>query len=63
MKILDFLFGIVIVILGLLPFLLKVESIAEKLGILGKPGDLIYQGILIALGIIMILASFAGRKK
>lgn len=48
--------GIIVVFLGLLPFLIRIPKIAEKIGDISaySPGTIIYQVVLIILGILLI---------
>ena len=51
--------GLILIIIGILPFLLKIESVAtafEKYTFLSYliPGELIYQIIITCLGILLI---------
>jgi hypothetical protein len=53
------LIGLILIIIGILPFLLKIENIAtsfEKYTFLSYlvPGELIYQVIIIGLGVLLI---------
>ena len=62
MKIIEFLIGLSVLFMGLLPFLARIESIKDNLGFLGEPGGMIYQGVLIVIGVLTILYAI-GRKK
>jgi len=51
--------GLILIIIGILPFLLKIESIAtsvEKYTFLSYivPGEIVYQIIIIGLGVLLI---------
>ena len=59
MKIKEKLFGIILVGLGALPFLLKIESIgtaftSNKILSYLTPGEIVYQVAIIILGILLI---------
>jgi len=65
MKIKEKIIGIAIILLGVLPFLLKIEKIgtiftANKFISYLSPGGIIYQGIIIILGIVLILSVRTG---
>jgi len=50
--------GIILVLIGALPFLLKIESINNLLGqyTFLLPGEIIYQLIIIILGIFLVIS-------
>lgn len=53
--------GLVLIIVGALPFLLKVEAINSMIGkyTFLLPGEIIYQAIIIVLGVLLIV----GKKR
>ena len=57
MKSIDFLIGLVVLFMGILPLLSRFEQIAEKVAIVGQPVSMVYQGILIEIGAIVIVYS------
>lgn len=63
MKPIDFLIGLAVLFMGLLPFLTRIEAIAEKISLLGRPGEIVYQVILIVLGVLVIVYSMQKEKK
>ena len=63
MKIVDFLIGLAVLFMGLLPFLGRIEAIAERISVIGEPGSTIYQVILIVLGVLVIAYSLKEEKK
>jgi hypothetical protein len=59
MNIKEKLIGIVLIVLGALPFLLKIKSIsawftANKFLSFFSPGEIVYQIVIILLGILLI---------
>jgi len=53
------LIGLILIIIGILPFLLKIKSISDSLAKYTflsylVPGEIIYQLIIIALGVLLI---------
>lgn len=62
MKIVDFLAGIVVLFLGLMPFLARIEAIASKISFIGSPGGTVYQTVLIILGVLLIAYSLKQPK-
>lgn len=59
MKIKEKIIGLILIILGALPFLLKIERIStaflnNKVLSFLAPGEIVYQLVLIILGIILI---------
>jgi hypothetical protein len=63
MKIIDFLIGLAVLFMGLLPFLRNIESIAARVAFIGEPCGIVYQVILIILGVLVILYSLKKEKK
>ena len=63
MKILEFIIGLLVLFMGLVPYLARVESLSDKVAGLGSPGSTIYQGILIVIGILTILYSISAGKR
>tara|TARA_Y100000310_G_scaffold269239_1_gene282303 strand:- start:979 stop:1200 length:222 start_codon:yes stop_codon:yes gene_type:complete len=54
------LIGLILVIIGALPFLIKIEAIGSKIAEYSflnpiVPGNIIYQGIIIILGLLLVL--------
>ncbi len=60
MRILELLAGVVVLFLGAWPYISKISAIEGILGFLGQPGSIIYQGIIIVVGILMV--SYANRR-
>ncbi|MBI5148450.1 hypothetical protein HZA33_02105 [Candidatus Pacearchaeota archaeon] len=54
MKLFDMVLGIVVLFLGVFPYLVKVAAISKIFGFIGKPGDTIFNVILIAAGVLLI---------
>lgn len=63
MKSIDLLIGLAVLFMGLLPFLTRIEAIAEKISVIGEPGSTIYQIILIVIGVLVIAYSLKQEKK
>lgn len=63
MKIIDFLIGIAILFMGLLPFLGRIEKVAERVAFIGQPGSTVYQLVLIVLGVLVIAYSLKKEKR
>lgn len=63
MKIIDFLIGLAVLFMGLVPSLANIEAIAEKISAIGKPGEIVYQVILIVIGVLVIIYSLKKEKK
>jgi len=61
MKFLNFIFGLVILVMGLAPYLVN-TAIGAKLGALTDPASMLYRAVLIVIGLLLILISFSGRK-
>ncbi len=62
MKIIDLLIGLAVLFMGLVPFLARIEAIAEKVSVIGEPGSTVYQIILIVLGVLVIIYSIQKEK-
>lgn len=63
MKLIDFFIGIAVLFMGLLPFLARIEAVASRISLIGKPGEVVYQVILIVLGVLAIAYSLKQEKK
>jgi divalent metal cation (Fe/Co/Zn/Cd) transporter len=63
MKIVDFLIGLAVLFMGLLPFLTKIEAIAERTAFINGPGSMAYQLILIVLGVLVIAYALREPRK
>lgn len=63
MKIIDFLIGLAVLFMGLLPLLGRFEQITEKVAFIGQPGSTVYQAILIVLGALVIAYSLKTPKQ
>lgn len=63
MKIVDFVVGIVVLFMGILPFLTKIEAVGEKLALIKEPGTLAYQAILIVIGVLLILYATRSERR
>jgi hypothetical protein len=63
MRIVDFLSGVVVLFMGLLPFLTRIEAIAERFAFIKEPGTTTYQVVLIIVGILLILYAIRSKKK
>lgn len=48
--------GLLIIVLGILPFLTKIKSVSENYKFLSYfiPGEILYQAIIIILGILLV---------
>jgi hypothetical protein len=52
-------FGLILIIIGLLPFLLKIQSIGNyfseyKFLTYLTPGEIVYQAVIIVIGVLLI---------
>ena len=63
MKIVDFLIGLAVLFMGVLPFITSIPSISESTEAIGAPGGMIYQIILIGIGIAALIYAFSGRRQ
>lgn len=63
MKIIDFLIGIAVLFMGLLPFLTRVRAVSERIAVIGQPGSIVYQVVLIVIGVLTIIYSLSGKKR
>lgn len=63
MKIVDFVAGIAVLFMGLLPFLTKIDLIAGKFALIKEPGTIAYQAILIVIGILLIMHATRNERK
>jgi len=63
MKFIDFIIGILLVFFGAIIWIGKFGGIADKLKEFATPGSIQYQIVIIALGILLVLYSFTGKKK
>ena len=62
MKIVEFIFGILVLFFGILPWISKFGGIADKMKEFATPGSPQYQIMISALGALLIIVSLAGRK-
>ncbi|MFH0831554.1 MAG: hypothetical protein V1886_01675 [archaeon] len=63
MKIIDSVIGLVVLFMGLLPLLGKIEQFAYVSGVVGQPGSNVYQAVLIVLGALVLVYSAQKEKK
>jgi amino acid transporter len=62
MRFVDFLIGAAVLLMGVVPLLSNVSAVSNLANIVGKPGEIVYQGILIAIGLLTLLYAFNDRK-
>lgn len=63
MKLIDFIIGILLLFFGAILWIGKVGGMGDKLKEFAVPGSMQYQIVIIALGVLLVLYSLAGRKK
>ena len=65
MKLLVFILGIVVAVMGIvgLNAVQEIESIATMFAFLGTPGGALFQGILIVVGIILLLVGIRREQR
>lgn len=63
MKIVDFIAGVVVLFMGVLPFLAKIAAVAENLALIKEPGTIAYQAVLIIVGVLLILYATREERK
>ncbi len=61
MKAMELLVGVALVFLGIWPYLAKIKIFGDSLPLLGQPGSVLYQGILILIGLMII--AYANRRR
>lgn len=54
----EFFVGLVVLFIGLLPFLGRIEQLGVITKLIGGPGGTIYQIIIIILGLVIFFQSF-----
>jgi multisubunit Na+/H+ antiporter MnhB subunit len=62
MKIVELIAGVAIVAIGVLPYIAKTGFLKQQLQQF-QPGTALYQGIIIAIGVLLILYATRARKK
>lgn len=62
MKFVNFLIGAAVLLMGLIPLLGNVKALSSISALVGEPGKIIYQGVLIAIGLLTILYAFSEKK-
>jgi|GEM_PF-2477014 hypothetical protein len=62
MRFVDFLIGIAVLLMGIVPLTSNIKALSTLSGIIGTPGKITYQGILIAIGLLTIFYAFSEKK-
>jgi len=62
MRFVDFIIGLAVLLVGAIPLLSNITALESVSKIIGEPGKIVYQGILIIIGLLAIGYSFNDRR-
>ena len=62
MRFVDFLIGVAVLLMGLVPLTSNIKALSSLSIIIGTPGKITYQGILIVIGLLTIFYAFSEKK-